>query len=391
MQHNYTSDNFQLINLVEAWTLRRKHLKQKFKEDYEGLRKAWDELGPQPPAPMPPMLLLQDATMQGLQLFLEKRPSVGVFSAEAGTFIGGPAFKDENILHTASSLNILWDGAPLHRMRAGTGLNILPGRRVALHLMMHPFTIGKLLGNQTLLRTGTFSRILIAAPQSLIGHRRDAALARAQQDILFDHHDKLRELLRRKPDMDPAFLELQPRLIGFTPEARDLFMQVTEANEWALREDGPLGDLRDFGAKLPEHACRLAAMLAVYRNPSEPEVDHTCFDAGLSLALYYAKEQQRLRGDATFDEHDEDLRLAAKLLQWCRAKHAEEGGRNFSLQRMYQEGPPAIRTAKLARRMTAILAEHGELQVLDAGTTIDGRSYNEAYQLIVTLDADQRN
>jgi hypothetical protein len=45
---------------------------------------------------------------------------------------------DDAKLRTAAGLSFLWDGEPLNRMRAGDGAMVMPGRRLAIHLMAQP-------------------------------------------------------------------------------------------------------------------------------------------------------------------------------------------------------------------------------------------------------------
>ena len=67
--------------------------------------------------------------------------------------------------------------------------------------------------------------------------------------------------------------------------------------ERSLAPDGEFAGLQDFASKLPEHAGRLAAVLAVYgsEDPSTPRITEDVMQAGLDLAMYYAREMDRLR------------------------------------------------------------------------------------------------
>ena len=79
------------------------------------------------------------ADVEGLcKLLAVGLPSVGIFSAEGGQFVGGHGMADDAKLRTASGLSALWDGEPIKRIRAMDGCTVLPGRRVAMHLMVQP-------------------------------------------------------------------------------------------------------------------------------------------------------------------------------------------------------------------------------------------------------------
>jgi hypothetical protein len=84
-------------------------------------------LGQPPAAPLLPMLTAPEPTYEGLCRLLDLgQPSVGVFSAEGGQFIGGHAMNAENKLKTAAALSDLWDKGLVKRLRAGDGAKILP-------------------------------------------------------------------------------------------------------------------------------------------------------------------------------------------------------------------------------------------------------------------------
>ena len=102
-------------------------------------RELLDKLGPAPLAPLEPVLTCPEPTYEGLcKLLAVGQPSVGIFSAEGGQFIGGYGMTDDAKLRTAAGLSSLWDGEPIKRARALDGITVIPGRRVAMHLMAQP-------------------------------------------------------------------------------------------------------------------------------------------------------------------------------------------------------------------------------------------------------------
>jgi hypothetical protein len=68
-------------------------------------------------------------------------------------------------------LSDIWDGKPAKRIRAADGISILPGRRLAMHIMIQPDAANSFLSNRTLRDQGLLSRILVASPKSLAGTR----------------------------------------------------------------------------------------------------------------------------------------------------------------------------------------------------------------------------
>ena len=63
-----------------------------------------------------------EPTFEGLvKLYGIGRPALGLFSDEAGGFIGGHAMNSDNRLKTMAGLSRLWNGEPIDRTRAGDG------------------------------------------------------------------------------------------------------------------------------------------------------------------------------------------------------------------------------------------------------------------------------
>src|ERR1700730_8142606 len=75
-------------------------------------------LGEEPEKPLSPFLTSGDLTMEGLaKNWQAAHPSLGVFTAERGTFTAGHGMNDNNRLRTAAMLSELWDGKPVKRIR----------------------------------------------------------------------------------------------------------------------------------------------------------------------------------------------------------------------------------------------------------------------------------
>ena len=129
-------------------------------------------LGAEPPAPMAPMVTTTEPTFEGLaKLYAVRQPSLGLFSDKGAQFLGGHAMKAENRPATVARLCKLWDGAPINRVRGGDGAATLPGRRLALHLMVQPIAARPLLADPIASGQGFLPRFLIAEPASTIGTR----------------------------------------------------------------------------------------------------------------------------------------------------------------------------------------------------------------------------
>lgn len=341
------------------------------------IREAIAAVGPEPGEPASPMLLVADPTPEGLVMHLaNSRPWAGLFTSEGGLFVGGHAMSDDNKMRTAGLLNVLWDGSPIRRQRVLTGLAFLPGRRVSAHLMMQVSVAGKLLGDAMLDDMGLLARCLTVEPESTIGTRMFRDPPEAARYHLGDYHQKTGYLLRKQPRTrqdDERILD--PRVIELSVEARNLWITFHDAVERDIGEGGTLRPIRGFGAKLAEHAARLAAVLAIYAEPDATEVSAERMACGIALAQHYAAEALRLQGAAAVSP---DLALAARLLAWWRARP----GPRLHLAMIYQRGLNSIDSAEKARRTVAVLEDHGHVRRLPAGIEIDGAPRREAWEVV---------
>ncbi len=364
-------------NDLDAWKAARDSAKKKNKGDRAAIRAALEAIGSEPKAPPQPMLLVADPTPEALVLHLrDSRPWCGVFTAEGGILIGGSAFNDESRMRTGALFNTLWDGEPIRRSRVLTGNAFLPGRRCSAHVMMQAAVADKLLGDSMLDGIGLLARVLLVAPESTAGSRMFRETPLWCASALRSYSDRLMTLLTRPPTVaaDAADV-LDPPAMTLTAEARALWVQFHDAAECRLGDGGELASIRAFGAKMGEHAGRLAAVLTVYADPDAMEVNAEGMTCGIALAQHYAAEMLRLQGGSTVDP---DLRLAARLLAWWQARPDPR----CHLAAIYQTGPRDLRDAGIVRRIVAVLEEHGWVRRLPAGTPLDGAPKRDAWELV---------
>jgi len=159
-------------------------------------------------------------------------------------------------------------------------------------------------------------------------------------------------------------------------EARRLCLQFTDQVELASAPDGELEPVRGLANKLPEHAARVASVLALVAdiNAAEITADQMC--AGIVLAAHYAAEARRLSGISYVNT---ELRLAQRLLGWLLRTWTEDA---VSLPDIYQRGPNSIRDNATARRAVAILEGHGWLVPIPGDTVVAGERRREAWRIV---------
>lgn len=361
----------------EAWKAAREAAKKKHKGDRAMIREALNDIGAEPKPPPQAMLLVDDFSPEALVLHLrDSRPWAGVFTSEGGVLVGGHAFNDEKAMATGALLNTLWDGNQIRRARVLTGNAFLPGRRCSAHVMMQRVVADKLLGDAVLDGIGLTARMLIVEPESTLGNRPFREAHAVCAETLRAYMDRMMTLLTRQPTMAPDAPDvLDPPAMTLTADARALWVEFHDVVERDLRPGGDLHSIRAFGAKMAEHAGRLAAVLTVYGNPDAMEVDREAVACGITLAQHYAAEMLRLQGGALVSP---DLRLAARLVAWWQGRPDPR----CYLAAIYQRGLNAISDAATARRIVGVLEEHGWVRRLDPGIVLDGAPRRDAWVLV---------
>ena len=366
------------LNAKAAFEKARKSAEGKGKGDAAKIKVALDALGPAPVPPLVPMLTCPEPTFEGLcKLFAIGHPSLGLFATEGGQFIGGHGMKDDAKLRNAAGLSDLWDGTAIRRVRSLDGASVLPGRRLAWHVMAQPAVADILFRDALLLDQGLLSRILVTAPDSAAGTRlwRDEQ-PQTDRDLkrygarLLDILETLLPLALGKAN------ELQPRNLPLSPQARVRWIAFADYVENNIAPGGELEPVRGLANKLPEHAARLAGVLRLTEEIDAGEIDAASMDAGIAIAEHYAAEALRLFGSARIGA---DLRLAQKLLNWLLVVWGEPC---ISLPDIYQKGPNAIRDKATAVRLVGILEDHGWLDRIRQGAVVAGQTRRDAWLII---------
>jgi len=94
------------------------------------------------------------------------------------------------------------------------------------------------------------------------------------------------------------------------------------------------------------------------------------------LAEHYAAEALRLFGASRVNA---ELRLAQKLLDWLLRQWPESA---ISLPDIYQRSLNAIGDQATARKLVAILEDHGWLVRMPEGALIEGQRRREAWRIV---------
>jgi Protein of unknown function (DUF3987) len=376
IQHEVDLPGF--FNDQSAWEEARKIAQKNAKGNRARIKADLDTLGPAPVAPLLPLLTCPEPTFEGLCKYLAVgQPSIGIFASEGGQFIGGHGMRDEAKLLTAAGLSAVWDGEPIKRVRGGDGTIILPGRRVAMHLMSQPDVANILFRDPLLADQGLLSRLLVTAPASAAGSRMWREERPETDGDLKRYGARLLSILEAPLPLSPGKTnELKPRPLPLAAEARQLWILFGNHTERAMAQGGPLEPIRGLANKLPEHAARLAAVLSVLRDLDSAAISADEMRAGIRLAEHYAAEALRLFGAARTNA---ELLLAQRLLHWLQHQWKESA---ISLPDIYQRSLNAIQDQATARKLVGILEEHSWLVRMPDGSVVAGQPRREAWRIV---------
>lgn len=289
-----------LMKGVEAWQEKQLAIFDADQREYAVAKTIWDRdhqkaekageadtllrLKANPPRrPADPRNILSKATTNGVYATLEKGwPSMGMFTSEGGSFLGGHSLRAENSpAEFASMMTLLWDGAPIDRTTGEVTMR-LRGRRMAGLIMVQPEVASDFLNSPILKTQGLHARFLVASPPPYVPPLADfVGEAEAERKAglvrrIAPFNARIEELLShplRTFGQDGR--ELRPVTVGFSRPAlihlQDWFNST--ARKWRMEEKETF-----FGRAL-EHVQRLAGSIAVFdqwhgvKNDLDPEAD----------------------------------------------------------------------------------------------------------------------
>jgi hypothetical protein len=383
LRESYDNDFPKYENNMEAWEEARNKAKKDAKGNQAAIKLAFANIGPKPTPPLIPLLTCPEPTYEGLVKQLAVgQPSIGLFADEGGQFIGGHGMNDEAILRTAAGLSSVWDGKPIKRVRGGDGVTVLPGRRVALHLMAQPDVAAMVLSDSLLLNQGLLSRCLATAPDSIAGSRQWHEPNENSAENLKVYNDRIYEILSRPlPLVAKKNNELAPRVVLLSSIAREMWIAFADKIELQIKPNGLLIPIKGLANKLPEHAARLAAILTLApvltatTDVADIKISENEMAAGVILVEHYANEAMRL---VEASQVNADLIAAQKLLDWLKSSWADAA---VSLPDIYQLGPNSIRDKSTASKMVGILEDHGWLMKAKDGAVIGEHHRRDAWMI----------
>ena len=365
----------------EIWTGKRKRLLGEAagadKMKATGAEADLRNLGPEPRPPLYPNVTAQEPTFEGLlKLYQIGRPALGLFSDEAGGFIGGHAMNSDNKLKTIAGLSQLWNGDTVNRIRSGDGASDYPGRRLAMHLMAQPIAARPLLADPQASGQGFLARFLITEPPSAIGTRLRRGHDPASNMALSAFTARLATILATPLPTGDNPQELAPARLSLSQGAKELLWRFYEAVEASQATGGQMEHVRAYGSKAAEQAARIAGVLTLWADLDAPEVTPQAMGWGITLAQFYLGEARRLAEAGLVSD---ETGKAERLRQWLLESWPHDDVTPREILRM---GPNSLREAKALAGPLAALEKHGWLVRLPDGVEVRGAARKEAYRIV---------
>lgn len=354
--------------------LKDKTLKSSNLDSLNSIKKSVNNLGDLPLAPLLPHLITDDFTYEGLiKLLKDGQPSLGIFTTEGGRIFGGYGFSADQQLKTISGLSNLWDGLGTKSSRSGDGVITVEGKRVTLHTMLQPIILDQILSNQILSAQGFIPRCLITYPESTIGTRLYNETDLHKDSRFIKYNNQLTKLFERKHSLvQDTRNELKPNNIRLNSKAKREWIKFH--NEIEKKLSKKYAPIKGFGAKIPEHALRLAASIAIFEQIEIATLSSLHIEYGISLARFYINEMLRINISAIDDPR---IVMAEKLLIWLKT----QGSEYFYLSKVYQHGPHQLRDSKKTKEIIKILEDHRQIKRMDS-MELEGRKRKEVWKIM---------
>ncbi|MBR9864881.1 MAG: DUF3987 domain-containing protein [Rhodobacteraceae bacterium] len=333
-------------------------------------------LGSEPEAPPSSDRTVTEPTFEGLtKLFATGQPSLGLFSDEGGQFLGGHAMNSENRQKTLAAFNDLWQGNPIRRTRSGDGHATLYGRRLAVHLMVQPTVARGFIADPLAADTGFLPRFLMCEPPSAIGTRMQSN-TRRDDTALADFAKRLNDILTAPMPLDEESKGLKPRTLELSSGARSYLAEFADATETAQATGGDMTHITGTASKAAEQAARIAGVLTLWRDLDAREIKAGDMVDAITLAGFYLSEASRLASAANVSA---EIDRAEALRKWLLGNWPEP---DVMVRDVVRLGPNALRESPKARNALGVLANHGWLAPLEAGTVVRGAARKEAWRIV---------
>lgn len=219
-------------------------------------------------------------------------------------------------------LNKVWDGPKVLTFDRADDTVEVNNPRVTLNLMVQEQVLKEFLDERGYIAraSGFLARFLFSWPASTQGYRY-MSLDLPVWDDLKKFQQRVTELLAATDARHKAG-DKSRKVLSFSPEAKELWVQVQNGIEPRLQPGGPLASVRDFASKSLEITGRVAAILHHFTGQEGDVISMETLQRALDIVRWYFDEFIRLFGDGNDEPPEQkDVRVLFMYLHaryWAR-------------------------------------------------------------------------
>lgn len=266
-----------------------------------------------------PRLFTGDTTPERLQSMLvehDGRMAVmsdegGIFAVLAGLYSGGESVIDVALqAYSGSSVRVDRGSrtAVIDRPALTFGLGMQPG----LLQDMAPAAKRKFRNS------GTFARFFFGLPATRIGKRDMGRRITISTDLEGRYRGEVLRLLELEARTDVAEGEDDEHMLSLSDAARELWVKFAQRIENEQAEGGPLESMRDWCAKLPGGALRVAGLLHVAGHGKAVEpIGHETMKRAVGLCLRLIRHAQAVFDLIGADPATDDAKVCWRWIERC--------------------------------------------------------------------------
>ena len=303
-------------------------------------------------------MIIQDVSLDGMVVGLINRcPAQFLLAPDGASLLGGHAMNKDNLIRFLGTVSSLYSGEALTRTRVEEH-HYAPDRRMAMLVMIQPIALMPLLSSEEFMQQGLGNRILFSQPPSLVGTRTFNEVELQSDPAYLEYCQRLTELATQPWNIDPLTGGIIPRTVRMSPEAKAAWVEFYNALEVAAGPGGDLATHAGYATRFPEQVMRIAALLAIFDNPSVEFIAQETMLRAIELGHYYLSSALDIFDAAPANKDDMDART---LLSWMRNKTAGLSLPAIPVRMVYKDGPRFVRSSKRTKDLLALLELRGDV------------------------------
>lgn len=300
-------------------------------------------------------VLYDDATSEALMWGMyQDVPVAGLVSTEGD--LRNRAFND------LSKQNSLWSGDPITVDRKTAESFELKDARLTVSFMTQPTLFERYVrtNGEVLRGSGLWARFLVCQPISTQGYR-EIDNATVSWEHCKEFASRIKDLLKENIDMLEG-PERERQVIGFSPSAADLWVEVFNEIEEEIRRGGRFEGAGDLASKLADNISRVAALVHIFEGGGN-EISLDALQFAIDFCAWCSDEFCRIFMPPKESELD-----VKELLSWLKG-YWDEGFSSVGKNKILQCGPRRLRSKEKLDAALAELVSARKISVFKHGRT----------------------